>query len=70
GRFVVGLSSSLITISATTGLTLLAASGATRLQPRRVAMVASFLNVLGFGLGPLIGGVAGQWLPRPLATAY
>ncbi|WP_447613104.1 MFS transporter [Comamonas sp. C24C] len=70
GRFVVGLSSSIITISATTGLTQLAASGATRLQPRRVAMVASFLNVLGFGLGPLIGGVAGQWLPRPLATAY
>ncbi|MCZ7131765.1 hypothetical protein O6249_24005, partial [Salmonella enterica subsp. enterica] len=38
--------------------------------PQRVAMVASFLNVLGFGLGPLIGGVAGQWLPQPLTTAY
>jgi len=59
GRFVVGLSSSLITISATTGLTLLAASGATRLQPRRVAMVASFLNVLGFGLVPLVLGCIG-----------
>jgi MFS family permease len=42
----------------------------TRLQPQRVAMVASFLNVLGFGLGPLIGGMAGQWLPQPLTTAY
>lgn len=70
GRFMVGVSSSLITISATTGLTLLAASGSTPLQPRRVAMVASFLNVLGFGLGPLLGGMAGQWLPQPLVTAY
>lgn len=70
GRFMVGVSASLITISATTGLTLLAASGATRLQPQRVAMVASCLNVLGFGLGPLIGGMAGQWLPQPLMTAY
>ncbi|KGG83585.1 MULTISPECIES: MFS transporter [Comamonas] len=70
GRFMVGVSSSLITISATTGLTLLAASASTGLQPQRVAMVASFLNVLGFGLGPLIGGVAGQWLPQPLTTAY
>lgn len=70
GRFMVGVSSSLITISATTGLTLLAASGGTGLKPQRVAMVASFLNVLGFGLGPLIGGMAGQWLPQPLTTAY
>ena len=70
GRFMVGVASSLITISATTGLTVLAASGSTRLRPQRVAMVASFLNVLGFGLGPLIGGMAGQWLPQPLMMAY
>lgn len=70
GRFMVGIASSLITISATTGLTVLAATERTRLPPHRVAMVASFLNVLGFGLGPLIGGMAGQWLPQPLVTAY
>lgn len=70
GRFMVGIASSLITISATTGLTVLAATGRTRLPSQRVAMVASFLNVLGFGLGPLIGGMAGQWLPQPLVTAY
>ena len=70
GRFMVGIASSLITISATTGLTVLAATGHTRLPPQRVAMVASFLNVLGFGFGPLIGGMAGQWLPQPLVTAY
>ena len=70
GRFMVGVSSSLITISATTGLTVLAASGSAGLSTQRVAMVASFLNVLGFGIGPLIGGMAGQWLPQPLMTAY
>lgn len=70
GRFVVGLSSSLITISATSGLAALAAHGCIRFSVQRVAMVASFLNVLGFGLGPLAGGVAGQWLPQPLMSAY
>ena len=70
GRFVVGLSSSLITISATSGLAALAAHGCSRFSVQRVAMVASFLNVLGFGLGPLVGGVAGQWLPQPLMSAY
>ena len=70
GRFVVGLSSSLITISATSGLAALAVHGCSRFSVQRVAMVASFLNVLGFGLGPLAGGVAGQWLPQPLMSAY
>ena len=70
GRFMVGISSSLITISATAGLAALAASGSAGVPVNRVAMLASSLNVLGFGLGPLIGGVAGQWLPQPLTTAY
>ncbi|MEX8195124.1 MFS transporter [Comamonas guangdongensis] len=68
GRFMVGVSSSLITISGTIGLTALAGSG--RGSSQRLAMVASFLNVLGFGLGPLIGGIVGQWGPRPLLSAY
>ena len=68
GRFMVGVSSSLITISGTIGLTLLAGGG--RGSSQRVVMVASFLNVLGFGLGPLIGGIVGQWGPQPLLTAY
>ena len=70
GRFMVGISSSLITISATAGLAALAASGSAGVPVNRVAMLASSLNVLGFGLGPLIGGIAGQWLPRPLMSAY
>ncbi|WP_417283638.1 MFS transporter [Comamonas sp.] len=69
GRFMVGVSSSLITISGTLGLTaLLSRDGQS--SPQRVAMLASFLNVFGFGLGPLIGGVLGQWGPQPLLTAY
>lgn len=69
GRFMVGVSSSLITISGTLGLGALL-SRDSRYSPQRVAMLASFLNVLGFGLGPLIGGVLGQCAPQPLFSAY
>ena len=58
-----------VTISGTLGLTaLLSRDGQS--SPQRVAMLASFLNVFGFGLGPLIGGVLGQWGAQPLLTAY
>ena len=66
GRFVVGVASSLITTSATLGLSVLARPG----QVQRVAMMTGFLLALGFGLGPLVGGVFGQWAPYPLVTAY
>ena len=66
GRFLVGIASTLLTTSATKGLALLAPAG----NAQRVAMFTGFLMALGFGLGPLTGGVIGQWLPQPLLTAY
>src|SRR5690606_2708931 len=34
------------------------------------AMMTGFLMAFGFGLGPLVGGVIGQWTPAPLRLAY
>ena len=66
GRFIVGVASSMVTTSATLGLAKL--SGSSNLQ--RVAMVTGFLMAFGFGLGPLVGGIFGQWVPSPLASTY
>ena len=65
-RFVVGVSSGMATLSAPLGLSKLAQPS----QRHRVTMLTSFLMVLGFGLGPLVGGVLGQWAPYPLVTTY
>lgn len=66
GRFVVGIASSMITTSSTAGLSKLSRSG----SMQRVAMVTGFLMAFGFGLGPLVGGIAGQWSSNPLMVAY
>ena len=66
GRIFVGVASSMLTTSATLGLSLLSRPG----QMQRVAMVTGFLLAFGFGLGPLVGGIMGQWVPAPLITAY
>lgn len=66
GRFLVGIASSMVTTSSTLGLTVLARPG----NAHRIAMVTGFLIAVGFGLGPLMGGVMGQWAPSPLMTAY
>ena len=66
GRVIVGVASSLMTTSATQGLAALSPPG----QMQRVAMMTGFLLAFGFGLGPLVGGVMGQWAPYPLVTAY
>lgn len=66
GRFIVGVASSMMTTSATSGLAALSRPG----HVQRVAMVTGFLMALGFGLGPLVGGVMGQWAPWPLRTTY
>lgn len=66
GRIFVGVASSMLTTSATLGLSLLSRPG----QVQRVAMVTGFLLAFGFGLGPLVGGIMGQWVPVPLVTAY
>lgn len=66
GRFIVGLASGMLTTSATLGLSKLSRPH----QIHRIAMTTSFLMVVGFGLGPLLGGILGQWAPYPLVTTY
>jgi MFS family permease len=66
GRFAVGLSSSLIVTSASVGLVQISRDGASQ----RISMITSFLLAFGFGLGPIIGGIVGQWLPHPLTLTY
>ena len=65
-RFIVGIASSLIVTSASIGLTQVAKEGASQ----RISMISSFLIAFGFGIGPVIGGVFGQWLTYPLVFAY
>lgn len=66
GRFIVGVASSMMTTSASVGLGALAPAGSVQ----RVAMMTGFLIAFGFGLGPLLGGIMGQWAPYPLVTTY
>lgn len=66
GRFIVGVASSMMTTSATVGLTALSPFG----RPQRAAVMAGLLMAVGFGLGPLLGGIMGQWAPAPLVTTY
>ena len=66
GRFIVGVSSSMLTTSATLGLARVSRGG----NMQRVAMMTGFLMAFGFGLGPLVGGIVGQWIPAPLVNAY
>ena len=66
GRFIVGVASSLLTTSSTQGLARLSRHSNTQ----HVAMVTGFLMALGFGLGPLVGGIFGQWAPAPLVSTY
>lgn len=66
GRFIVGIASSMLTTSSTVGLSRLSRRG----NMQYVAMMTSFLMAFGFGLGPLVGGIIGQWAPAPLVTTY
>jgi MFS family permease len=66
GRFIVGVSASVVTIAGTVGLIHLSAEEA---HPK-VSSFTSVLLAFGFGLGPLLGGVTGQWVAYPLITTY
>lgn len=65
-RLLIGLASGMITTSASVGM-VQASPGK---DPRRVAALTTVAMTLGFGLGPLLGGVMAQWVPQPLITAY
>jgi len=66
GRVIVGVASSMVTTSATAGMTRLASPE----HVQRAAIRSGFLLALGFGLGPFIGGLMGQWVAYPLITTY
>lgn len=65
-RFLIGVSSGLITTSASVGMTQLNNKG----DLQRAAATTSLTIAFGFGLGPVVGGLMAQWLPMPLKTAY
>jgi MFS family permease len=65
-RLVIGIASGMISTSAAVGLVQV---GVGR-DPRRVSAITTVAMTLGFGMGPLAGGLIAQWVPRPLVTAY
>ncbi|MDR6981141.1 MFS family permease [Streptomyces sp. 3330] len=67
-RFSSGLGIGILTATATAHLSELGtAAGHTK---SRVALVSTFANLGGIGLGPLIGGLIATWSTRPLITPY
>ena len=65
-RILIGLASGLITTSASVGMV----EASPGKDPRRISALTTVAMTLGFGLGPLLGGVMAQWAPYPLVTAY
>jgi MFS family permease len=65
-RALIGLASGMITTSSSIGLTRVARNG----DPRRTATAITVLMTVGFGAGPLLGGLVAQFAPWPLRTAY
>ncbi|WP_297803150.1 MFS transporter [uncultured Brevundimonas sp.] len=66
GRALVGISGTLATSSGVAGLNILAPEH----KKPHVALKGSLMVASGFGLGPVIGGVCGQWVPMPLLTVH
>jgi MFS family permease len=66
GRVLSGLSAGLMTGAATAGLTELYRGPV----PRRASLVATTVNIGGFGLGPLIAGLFSQYAPGPTTTVF
>lgn len=66
GRVLVGISGTLATSSGVAGLNILAPDH----KRPHVALKGSLLVAGGFGLGPVVGGVFGQWMPMPLVTVH
>lgn len=67
-RFVCGLGVGLLTATATAHLAELGvAAGGTH---GRTALVSTFANLGGIGMGALLGGVFATWSPAPLTTPF
>ncbi|MEU2774329.1 MFS transporter [Streptomyces sp. NPDC007162] len=67
-RFISGLGIGILTATATAHLSELAA--AAHHVKGRVALVSTFANLGGIGVGPLIGGLIATWSTRPLIVPY
>lgn len=65
-RFAIGIASGMVTTSATVGLVAFEPLGTVRRAP----LIASMTTMAGFGLGPLVAGVAAQLAASPLVTPY
>lgn len=67
-RFLSGIGIGILTATATAHLSELGA--ATSRAKGRVALVSTFANLGGIGLGPLIGGLIATWSSRPLTVPF
>lgn len=65
-RFLIGIASGLISTSAMLGLFATVPEN----YKNNVAQLCSIITVIGFGLGPLIGGFIAQFSSLPLITTY
>ena len=66
GRFIIGVASGLISTSAMLGLI----STIPDSHKMHAAQFSSIITVVGFGLGPFIGGTIAQFSSAPLVTPY
>lgn len=65
-RFIIGIASGLISTSAMLGLIYTIPDS----HKQHAAQLSSIITVIGFGLGPLIGGAIAQFSEQPLVTPY
>lgn len=66
GRFIIGIASGLITTSGLLGLLATIPGKYVAGAPQ----ISSIITVMGFALGPFIGGMIGQFAQQPLFTPY
>lgn len=66
GRFIIGIASGLITTSAMIGLLITIPKQYQSHAPQFSSMIIA----IGFGLGPLVGGIIAQFSQQPLVTPY
>ncbi|MEZ2903686.1 MFS transporter [Acinetobacter terrestris] len=66
GRFIIGIASGLISTSAMLGLI----TTIPDTHKQNAPQLSSIITVIGFGLGPFIGGLIAQFSSQPLVTPY
>jgi MFS family permease len=65
-RFLVGIAASLVTTAGTLAVINLAPERSRQAVP----LLTSLFVSIGFALGPILGGMIGQWAPNPLVVAH